>query len=186
MNRDVDLAKANSGQLYPVMYDQVRKMGFQPVWTHQVSRLGAFDILLFHNVSQDVGVLKRYPKEKLVLFIWEPPTVAPHMYRREVFDRFGKVYTWDDSLVDNRKFFKFHYPQYGKIVEFSVPFHEKKLAVMVNCNKNSSHSRSLYQERRNVIRFFERNYPEDFDLYGRGWSSAKFPSYRGTVASKLA
>ena len=52
----------------------------------------------------------RVPQNKLVLFLWEPPTVEPEGYAPEVLEHFGKVFTWDDDLVDNQKFFKFHYP----------------------------------------------------------------------------
>jgi len=185
VNRDIDLRRANSSKSYSVVRDGIEKMGYDIFWTHQIDQLNQFDILLFHNFSDNINKLKKYPKEKLVLFMWEPPTVLPNMYKQEVFDCFGKIYTWDDSLVDNKKFFKFHYPQYRKRVEYSVPFDQKKLAVTVNCNKNSLHPYSLYGERRNVIRFFEDNYPEDFDLYGRGWRAAEFPSYRGFIGSKL-
>jgi len=184
----VDLDLANSGKLYSEIRAGIEKMGYKPFWAHQISDLDPFDVLIFHNFFRKQGLenLRKYPKEKLVLFMWEPPTVLPNMYKQDLYDCFGRIYTWDDSLVDNKKFFKFHYPQPVMMVEYSVPFEQKKLAVMVNCDKDSRHPSSLYGKRRELIRFFEDNYPEDFDLYGRGWSYEQYKSYRGPVELRLA
>lgn len=69
------------------------------------------------------------------------------------------------------------------MVDSTIPFYEKKLFTMINCNKDSAHRLSLYGERRKVIHFFEKNHSGDFDLYGRGWS-VSLKNYRGTVKSK--
>jgi hypothetical protein len=44
----------------------------------------------------------------------------------------------------------------------------------------------LYTHRVRAIRWFEANARDDFDLYGLGWDSAAFPSYKGKVSDKLA
>jgi len=186
VNPGVDLDSANSGRSYHKMRAGIERMGYKPFWINKPGRLKNSEIFLFHNFWRGSSALKDYPKEKLVLFMWEPPTVMPNMYRKDLLACFNRIYTWDDSLVDNEKFFKLYYPQANLKVAFHVPFEQKKFAVMVNCNKDSSHSCSLYGERKKIICFFENNYPRDFDLYGRGWSFAEYRSYRGVVDSKLA
>lgn len=116
------------------------------------------------------------PKEKLVLFLWEPPTVEPEGY--DLVQHFGKVYTWDDDLVDNVKFFKFYYPELQSRGEV-VPFKKKKFCCMVARKQKSKHPKELYSERLRVIRYFEGK--KGFDLYGKGWKKGK-----GAIPDKKA
>src|SRR3972149_3997208 len=68
--------------------------------------------LVFWNLPKGATKfdLARLPKEKLILFAWEPPTVQKRLYRDKTYKLFSKIYTWNDDLVDNVKFFKFYYP----------------------------------------------------------------------------
>ena len=99
-------------------------------------------------------VIPKLPKEKLVLFIWEPQN-----FPLEFYDTYSKVYTWDDSLVDNIKFFRFNYPYLMPFNGNSLRFEEKKLCTLVVGNWT--------QQRLNILKFFEANQPEGLDCYGR-------------------
>ena len=127
--------------------------------------------------------LSRIPKERLVLFMWEPPTVEPRVYTKEIQDLFGKIFTWDDDLVDNRKFFKFNYTNLRKRINSIPDFNQKKFCVMINSCLHSRYPKELYSERENVIRFFEDK-PGEFDLFGRNWKD--FKNWKGTTKHKLA
>jgi len=142
---------------------------------------------IFENTSHyDKPYLKAGLKEKAVLFLWEPIVVRPHEYTQDFHNLFYKIYTFCDDLVDNEKYFKFHYPMDDlKVAESEVPFEEKKLCAMINADKDSSHSHSLYAERRKVICFFERYHCKDFDLYGYKWGKRGYRNYRGAVDSKI-
>jgi len=132
------------------------------------------------------------------LFLWEPPTVMPDNWKKALSNKFEVVFTWNDRLIDHKKFFKIHWPQTNKFPTVAnVPFEEKKLLVNITGNKDSRHPRELYTARRKSIRYFEKHFPNDFDLYGVGWNRPAnrwqklFPflvphyaSYRGTVANK--
>lgn len=48
----------------------------------------------------------------------------------------------------------------------------RKGVAIVNENKFSSSRRSMYGLRRQVIRYFEENFPGEFDLYGHSWNSS--------------
>ncbi len=124
------------------------------------------------------------PKEKMVLFLWEPPTVEKEGYNPEVQKLFGKIYTWDDDLVDGVKFFKFYYPELREKQVDLVPFKEKKLCTMMATRLSSKHPKELYSEREKVIRFFEDK-PGLFDLYGRGWEKKRFANWKGMAADKI-
>lgn len=52
-----------------------------------------------------VNIIPTLPKEKLVLFVWEPNALPPGLY-----DPYSRVYTWDDNIFDNKKFYRFNYP----------------------------------------------------------------------------
>lgn len=124
-------------------------------------------------------------KHKSFLITNEPPSILPHNWTAEFFEKFNKVFTFDDSLVDGKKFIKWNVPNH-----FSPPrpmeqdVDRSKFCVMINGAKIINFPCELYSERIRVIRWFERNHPEDFDLYGAGWNSADFPSYRGSPKNK--
>jgi len=126
----------------------------------------------------------RIPKEKMVLFLWEPPTVEKEGYDPKVQKLFGKIYTWDDDLVDGVKFFKFHYPELREKQVEATPFEKKKLCVMVAKCQSSKHPKELYSERLKAIRFFEDK-PDLFDLYGRGWEKKRLANWKGAIADKI-
>lgn len=123
-------------------------------------------------------------KKHLTLFIWEPPTVQPESYDPKVQEPFGKIFTWNDDLVDGIRFFKFHYPVLTQRIEKIPSFEEKKFCTLIASRLSSKHPNSLYKEREKIIRFFE-NKPKEFDLYGRNWEKRKFKNYRGAIPNKL-
>lgn len=126
----------------------------------------------------------RAPKEKLVLFIWEPPVAQKEGYDPKIWDQFGKIFTWDDDLVDGKKFFKFYYPVMHPRIANIPSFDEKKFCTLISSRLSSKHPKEIYSEREKTIRFFEDK-PGEFDLYGRHWEKRKFKNYRGTVGDKI-
>ncbi len=72
------------------------------------------------------NVISKLPKEKLVLFLWEPET-----YPLAFYQPYSKVYTWDDRLVDNVKFFRFNYPYLMPLQKSPLHFEERKLCTAV-------------------------------------------------------
>lgn len=62
------------------------------------------------NIREYIKMLWRYPKNQKYLFLFEPPVVAPMSYSRILHLFFTRVYTWNDSLVDSKKYFKYIWP----------------------------------------------------------------------------
>jgi alpha(1,3/1,4) fucosyltransferase len=162
------------------------RLGYTPIFTNTLKNLKNFDRLVCYSCldSSALQLLKQYPKEKMIIFLWEPPTFSPFSYSSDLHELFSKVYTWDDSLVDNVRYFHCYYPRCFPMIDSVVPFSDKKLCVMVNAKKKSAHKYSLYAERENVVQFFEHNHSEDFDLYGLKWGNLGLKNYRGVVESK--
>lgn len=147
------------------------------------------------NVYEE-AIAKNLSK-RLVLMLFEPPSVIPQNENKNLHKNFKIIFTWDSKLVDNDQYFQFFLPvtsQYPFIQNIS--FHEKKMLVDISSNKYSNHKDELYSERRKTILFFEKNYPKDFDLYGNGWNKFHssyslcnlnfhfYKSYKGKVIHK--
>ena len=55
---------------------------------------------------------------------------------------------------------------------------KNKLCVLIVSNKFSCDKDELYSKRKEFIRWFEKNHPNDFDLYGRDWNEYIFKGRR--------
>jgi hypothetical protein len=127
------------------------------------------------------------------------------------WNKYRKIFTWNDLLVDGERFIKINFP--NPIVVHAADGYSTRdrFCCLIAGNKSLSleDSRNLYPERVKVIRWFEANASQDFDLYGVGWDLPEavggvlgkvqrhlwqalgrvvklrpFPSYRGKVAHK--
>jgi hypothetical protein len=137
--------------------------------------------------------VRSLPKEKMVLFMWEPRIRTRKLYNQNLHSCFSKIYTWDDNLVDNTHYFKFYYPVLRPMIQEVVPFEEKKLCVLVTGYVNNpikypgKHPDELYTHRFKAAQFFEKLDESGFDVYGRGWEKAPpLRSYKGPCQDKLA
>lgn len=124
--------------------------------------------IIIFNPYFELELIRSLPKEKLVLFVWEPE-ILPHTF----YNEYAKVYTWDDTLIDNKKFFRFNYPYLMPLQENSIPLDEKKLCVMVTGHWT--------KERLDILRFFESNHPQAFECYGRG-QPIETPLWKGAIS----
>ncbi len=135
---------------------------------HSPNRPELAKIIVF-NTSFDQKIISTLPKEKLVLFVWEPVTLAPSFY-----DAYARVYTWDDSLADNKKFFRFNNPYLMPFKQNSIRFEYKKLCAMVVGNWT--------KERRKILQFFRKKHPHQLACYGKPPRSKKSaPLYKGRI-----
>ncbi|HEU64223.1 MAG: hypothetical protein KR126chlam4_00256 [Candidatus Anoxychlamydiales bacterium] len=142
-------------------------------------------IVVFDNHQKKLRRIKKLPKHKLILFTWEPPCIMAYNHDKKYLRYFSKVYTFNDDLIDNKKYFKFHYPRANLVIKNAIPFDNKKFCSLIISNKTSTHPSAIYDERKKAIKFFEEYAPKDFDLYGWGWSKDEFKSYKGTSINKI-
>jgi len=169
------------------MRQRLQSMGYN---VHQVTNFDHLDnaaaVICFEMPDgNQLQSLLRHPKEKRILFLWEPPSVLPQGYDKRIHELFGRVYTWADDLVDNKKYFKLYCPVWCPMIDTVVDFDQKQFCTMIACNKGSSHPRELYSKRRELIDFFEQQHPDDFDLYGRGWDANRYDTYKGSINKKI-
>ncbi|HEY1057265.1 MAG TPA: glycosyltransferase family 10 [Limnobacter sp.] len=143
----------------------------------------------------------------------ETGQILPGNFDPHNLNRYRRIFTWHDGLVDGQRYIKLNFPNALK-AEPQPGFAERKLlACMISANKavSTPSPDELYSQRVNTIRWFERYAPQDFALYGIGWhlpqrkagtlgslifkvrqrfpwlNPAKpFPSYRGPVDTKAS
>lgn len=110
-------------------------------------------------------------RKKIALILWEARAIDPDNYTKETYSKFDTIITWNDDLVDNKKFFKFFHPysDNGKNKPL-VKFSDKKMLVNISMNKVSKYPNELYSKRRKSIGFFDKNLGDDFDLFGYNWN----------------
>ncbi len=182
---DPNFNRDNSLEPLYQLREKAAQEGFDIKQVHTLEALSDFEYLIVFNVPADkMGYLHKYPKEKLLLFLWEPPSVMPENYRTDYHEQFSKVYTWNDSLVDNQKYWKLFHPVLIPMIQESISFEKKKLCTLIACNKWSAHPNELYSERSRVIQFYESQHSDEFDLYGKWWPN-NCKVYKGQIARKV-
>ena len=146
-------------------------------------------------------------RRKNILLCYEPPIVNPFDYMKIFHFFFIKIYTWNDDLVDNKKYFKTRLPKASVGIRTNPKkFKEKKFLILINANKLpffpfkllNLFGKELYSERIKSIEFFETHIPDKFFLYGRGWNKPKkynltelifgykkYSTYKGEVDDKI-
>lgn len=146
-------------------------------------------------------------REKNILICNESAMVIPFNYTRIIHFFFKKIYTWNEDLVDRKKYFHIRLPKSSLGLDRKPKnFKEKRFLVLINSNKLpfypfklfSSFGRELYSERIKSIEFFESRMPNKFSLYGRGWNKPKkynlteaffgfkkYLTYKGEVEDKI-
>lgn len=92
-------------------------------------------------------------KEKLICFNFEPQPIP-----NEIYECYSRVYTWDDSLVDNHKFFKFFYPSLKPSIDDGRITKRKNLSCIISGNWT--------QDRQQIVEFFQKEAPDELDIYG--------------------
>jgi hypothetical protein len=201
-----DRAVNRDNCLYPwfVLKNEMAKRDFD-LSTQDINPVQDSDLVIFSDMP------KVMPNEdilaKSALLLLENEVIRPDNWVMENVRCFRWVFTWNDDLIDGRKFFKIQYAQKIPHTLTETPFEERKLCTLIAGYKKSKHPLNLYSERLAAIHWFEQNHPEDFDFYGIGWDKPfffnryaayatrklpacvwvfhwKFPSWRGAVNSK--
>ncbi len=150
----------------------------------KIGNLEEVDLFIFSNLDLKDKYTKKVLKLKATkyLLLTEAISIIPDMWSQEIYSKFDKIFTWNNSLVDNKKFFKINCPGFdvfNKPVKFSTNLQrEKKFCVITGSNKKSNHPLSAYDKRLEAIRWFEKFYPDKLDFYGWDWDKYIFSGLR--------
>jgi hypothetical protein len=163
--------------------------------------------LFFVDTPPDLDYfLKRHPGVDMFLQIYESPLYSFRNFNPENQKCFKKIFTWDSKVADGKTFFTARYAnRIPKNVDFSKNKKEE-FCLMISSHKLKTEPNELYTERVKAIEWFEKNAPQDLNLYGVGWDkyyfkdklvklnhlkfltkllAPKHPCYRGPAESKV-
>lgn len=170
--------------------------------TIDITEIKYSDLVIFINIPNIIDEYLQDTikyKKKCYAIINELELIHEENKLSEVHGYFCKIFTYQKDLIDNLKYFKTNYSFdfIDKVLNFNVvPFKEKKLVTLIANNKTLDNPLELYSERLNAIKWFEKNHPKQFDLYGNGWNVYKsrldsffskklYPSCKGKVDNKV-
>lgn len=158
-----------------------------------------------------MDVQKQITSKPCYLLMLETPQVCPANGISSNWDCYCKVFTWNDDLVDGNRFIKINFPNPIHVYPVDGFSTRDRFCCLISSNRTlaAQDDRILYPERVKAIRWFEKNAPHDFDLYGIDWNMPvvrsgllgklerrfwrafrslmklrPFPSYRGRIAHK--
>lgn len=164
--------------MYPFFYlgQQLKKLGHR-VATIDTDDIKKFDAIIYIEFptfkNKYFRQLIKNNYQSLYLIILESPAIKPDSLAKENHKYFKKIFTWSDNFIDNQKYFKINYSH--KIPgDIKFEGRKNKLCALISSNKSIKHPAELYTERTRAIRWFEKNHPNDFDLYGKGWDKRYF------------
>lgn len=162
-----------------------RKLGYEPYEVRSLANLDNPDLIICFDVpAQQITSLIRYPFNRLVLFIFEPPSVVKQNFEKQYHTLFNEVYTWNDDWVNNSTHFKFYQPaEIEPMIDDIVDFDQKKLCLLVTANKSSNYKDELYSGRLKAAAFFDKFHPDEFDFYGVSWGREgyRYKTFRGPI-----
>lgn len=158
--------------------EHLGKLGFELKTIDQSGNIPGAEAIVFFEMPDEKNpyykfCLENRLQERMYLIANEPHTVHPPNHDPSLHGNFKRILTWNEDLVDNKKYLKLDYMipiKAGEKIKLKrTPFSEKKLLCLISSNKFSTYEKELYSERIRAVRFMERNHPEEFDLYGIGW-----------------
>jgi hypothetical protein len=107
-----------------------------------------------------------------ILFLIEPEVVNPFQYQKEILDVFDLVIPYGQERATRLNLGQYLHNPYDVVSPKTSPFNGRsKSFVLMNSNKYSAISGSLYGLRRKVIAGFEEH-NLDLRLYGFDWDAA--------------
>ena len=122
------------------------------------------------------------------LLMLETPQVYPENGISENWNRYCKVFTWRDDLVDGKRFIKLNFPNPLIVPEIDGWSRRDRFCCLISGNRTlaAQDEKILYPERVKTIRWFEQNAAQEFDLYGIDWDIPVVPSgLRGKLLRRL-
>jgi hypothetical protein len=175
------------------LYEYGQAHGINFVTLDQISGVNDLDAVIFMDRPRAghplIDALMQSTIQKY-LILYECEVIKPDNWEIEFHQQFDRIFTWSDVHVDGRRYIKTNFAtDPNSPYDFEVlktAFNQRKLVTIIAGAKASTHPNELYSHRVRAIHWFEASAPNDFDLYGTGWSKDMFPSYQGQVQDKLA
>lgn len=159
-----------------------------------VDKIKELDVIVFERIDFKYLILSLLlNKNSLrILIPWEPEVVIKFhntRYLRKIAYYFDYVLTWNDQLVDNKNFYKLHFPVNLAEPNFLIPtvidFKKKKLMTQISSNLVSSHPLELYSKRKFLNIEISKLLGNGFEFFGTRWDKLKLSTYKGVTNDKF-
>ncbi len=128
------------------------------------------DVVIYNEMPKHISMVD---KNKSAVLLFESELIRSDNWDLNNHKKFKYIFTWNDDFVDHKKYIKFNFTDSSPI-KLKTFKEKQKLCVLVSGNKYVSHPKELYSKRIEAIRWFEKNHPNDLDLYGMGWNLYTF------------
>jgi hypothetical protein len=129
-----------------------------------------YDVLIVINyISKEI--LSSLKIKNKYLLLCEPKAIMPSIYKREYLNNFDKIFTFNENLVDNKKFIKTRLTLTTSKYFAVLRNKKKNLSCYFVANRPSD--KSLFRFRIKLISWFNNNYSDYFHLYGKDWHFLK-------------
>lgn len=177
--------------------EQEFDVAFRPLKEVDYSLPGTLAIYRDYNWRDLIRdrTLPTIPFEKRVLLLLEPSSVNPAAYVVPwLRNRFSRIITWDKRLLSSSSKslpivvnpFE-EPPDYPENRFADISFSDKKPLVAIAARRINFMPWSNYARRNRAYRYFDRELPADFDLYGNWWRERDFKNvYRGALKTDHA
>lgn len=159
---------------FHLLAEELRRRGVE---LHTPDRIRSAPVFELHlDVHKRISSAPCYLLQMETDVYWSRNRVIPEYYSR--------ILTWNDDLVDGARIGKYCLPYEIRPSPMDGMASRPGFCCMIAGNKAmpGSDPRELYSERVSTIRWFEKNAPQDFDLYGSGWH---LPVPTASIAGKL-
>lgn len=153
--------------LYPFfqLKEELKKLGYD-LQTNDLLPPPEADIVIYNEMPKPFTTSIDPKKSYLMLF--ETDLIRPDNWERDKHKFFKRIFTWNDLLVDGKKYVKFNFPNEIKTTTPGISGRDGFMT-SISGNKTSSHRLELYSERFKAIKWFSKNHPADFKYFGIGW-----------------
>ena len=171
-SNDPAVIRDNQNASYVALKQELMKYDID-LSTEDINSIEGSDI-----VMQIAVPIKNYIKrngQKYYLLLTEPPVVNPQNWETINHQGYDRIFTWNDSLVDNKKYFLLRLAYKFYFDKTVMDLRDRKLCTMIVGYKSSQHPLELYSERLAAIKWFSKYHPEDFNFYGQDWKTSLLP-----------
>lgn len=120
------------------------------------------------------------------IILLECASITPKAYAEKTLAKSDHIFSWSKEQLKKTNSTMLFFPQnIPPEIEFNNS-QRSKFSCIISANKSIRNKKlnSLYNERIKTIRWFEKNQPNNFDLYGRGWSMPAASHSKMSNASK--
>lgn len=146
--------------------------------------------IVLHHMPNDLERFTNvFPKNKIIVMTYEVDVVYPKNHNQKLHEMVGNKLTWNDSLLNQKGYYKYQFTNQIEPLT-SIPFNEKKFCIITTSYLKGIFTANgeLYTERIAAVDYFEKNAPEDLDVFGwRGWKEygkdKEYKTFKGYLDS---